>query len=54
VPGRFASHVVPPGRRYDEATEKDLALLHLAGLSTGMLAQLSSRILDVKVFSTEV
>lgn len=52
--GRFASHVVPPGRRYDEATEKDLALLHLAGLSTRMLAQLSSRILEVKVSSSEV
>jgi putative transposase len=52
--GRFTSHVVPPGRRYDEATEKDLALLHLSGLSTRMLAQLSSRILDVKVSSTEV
>ena len=52
--GRFESNVVPAGRRYDEATEKDLALLHLAGLSTRTLAQVSHRILGVKVSKTEV
>lgn len=52
--GRFNSSVVPEGRRYDEASEKDLALLHLSGLSTRTLAQVSQRILGVKVSKSEV
>jgi putative transposase len=52
--GRFESNVVPPRRRYEEAIEKDLALLHLAGLSTRMLAQVSRRILGVRVSAQEV
>jgi transposase-like protein len=32
--GKFSSNVVPSMRRYDVATEKDLALLNLAGIST--------------------
>lgn len=52
--GKFESSVVPPGRRYEAAVEKDLALLHLAGLSTRMLAQLSGRVLGVKVSQQEV
>lgn len=52
--GKFESAVVPRGRRYEEALEKDLALLHLAGLSTRMLAQLSGRVLGLKVSQQEV
>lgn len=52
--GRFSSNVVPASRRYDEATEKDLALLNLAGLSTRMLAQLSGSLLGVRVSAKEV
>lgn len=52
--GRFESKVVPASRRYDEATEKDLALLHLAGISTRMLAMMSHRVLGIKVSSSEV
>lgn len=52
--GRFESKVVPPRRRYDEATEKDLALLHLAGLSTRMLSHMSGRLLGIKVSAQEV
>jgi transposase-like protein len=50
----FESHIVPPGRRYDEATERDLALLHMAGISTRMLSILSKRVLGVKVSAQEV
>ena len=35
--GRFSTNVVPANRHYDAATEKDLALLNLAGLSTRMM-----------------
>lgn len=52
--GRFDSHVVPADRHYDEAIERDLALLHLAGLSTRMLSHMSERIVGVKVSHTEV
>jgi len=52
--GRFQTHVVPARRRYDEATERDLALLNLAGLSTRMLSQVSQRVLGVRVSTQEV
>lgn len=52
--GRFSSNVVPAYRRYDVATEKDIALLNLAGLSTRTLAQLSGSLLGIRVSANEV
>lgn len=52
--GTYESKVVPPSRRYDEAIEKDLALLNLAGLSTRTLALVSRRVLGVTVSAQEV
>lgn len=52
--GHFESAVVPASRRYDEATEKDMALLNLAGLSTRTLAQISHEVLGVRVSAQEV
>jgi len=52
--GRFESNVVPVRRRYDEATERDLALLHLAGISTRMLSRISGAVLGVAVSAQEV
>lgn len=52
--GEFVSKVVPPRARYDEALEKDLALLHLAGLSTRTLSLLSKSLLGMKVSPQEV
>lgn len=52
--GTYESRVVPSSRRYDEAIEKDLAALHLAGISTRMLSVLSKRVLGVKVSAQEV
>lgn len=52
--GKFISKVVPPRRRYDEAIERDLALLNLAGLSTRMLSLLSKNLLGIKVSAQEV
>ena len=52
--GRFDSAVAPKGRRYDEALERDLALLHLAGLSTRMLAHVSRHVLGIDVSAQEV
>lgn len=52
--GKFESKVVPANRHYDEATERDLALLHLAGLSTRMLSHVSGRVLGIRVSPQEV
>ncbi len=52
--GRFTTHIIPAHRHYDEATEKDLALLNLAGLSTRMLAQLSQHLLGIRISAKEV
>lgn len=52
--GQFETKVVPPNRHYDEATERDLALLHLAGLSTRMLSHVSGRVLGIRVSPQEV
>ena len=52
--GRFSTNVIPANRHYDEETEKDLAMLNLAGLSSRMLAQLSSQLLGIRVSAQEV
>ena len=52
--GRFQSKIVPAQRHYDEAIERDLALLHLAGISTRMLAYISKQVLGVRVSHEEV
>jgi len=52
--GRFESKIVPAGLRYDAALENDLALLHLAGLSTRMLSHVSRRVLGINISAQEV
>lgn len=52
--GGFKSAVVPPSRRYDEALERDIGMLCLAGLSTRTLALLGRRVLGVRVSAQEV
>ncbi len=52
--GTYDSRIVPASRRYDAEIERDMAILHLAGISTRMLAILSGRALGMRVSSTEV
>lgn len=52
--GTFRSAVVPPSRRYDEALERDIAILCLAWLSTRTLALVGRRVLGVRVSAQEV
>jgi putative transposase len=52
--GKFESLVVPGGRRYEEAIERDLALLHLSGISTRVLSRISGTVLGVTVSPQEV
>lgn len=47
--GRFESQVVPAYERTDPRLKADMAILHLAGLSTRTLAMISRRLLGVEV-----
>ena len=46
---RFKSQIVPSHERMDPRLKADMAVLHLAGLSTRMLAMISKRLLGVEV-----
>lgn len=47
--GRFQSHVIPAHERIDPRIRADMAVLHLAGLSTRTLSMISKRLLGVEV-----
>lgn len=46
---RFLSEVVPPREQIDPRLKQDLAVLHLAGLSTRTMAMMSKRVLGISV-----
>lgn len=50
----FRSDILPAGERIDPRLKNDLALLHLAGISTRMLAMISRRLLGVEVSTDTV
>lgn len=52
--GRFESVVVPSHERLDPRTRKDMALLHLAGLSNRTLSMISKRLLGVEVSKSTI
>jgi len=47
--GRFESLVVPASERIDPRLKADMAVLHLAGLSTRVLSMISRRLLGIEV-----
>ena len=47
--GRYESSVVPASERTDPRLKADMAVLHLAGLSSRTLAMISKRLLGVEV-----
>ena len=47
--GKFNSNIIPKYERIDPRLEADMAVLHLAGLSTRTLSMISKRLLGVKV-----
>ena len=51
---RFESSVIPKHERVDPRLKEDLAVLHLAGLSTRTLSLMSKRLLGVEVSPTTV
>jgi putative transposase len=46
---RFKSELMPAGERIDSRLKEDMAVLHLAGISTRDLSMISSRILGMEV-----
>lgn len=52
--GRFESVVAPSHEQIDPRTRKDLALLHLAGLSNRTLSMISRRLLNIEVSKSTV
>jgi len=47
--GSFKSKIIPKHERIDPRLQEDIAILHLAGLSTRTLAMMSQRLLGVEV-----
>lgn len=52
--GQFRSQVIMPREQIDPRLKEDMAVLHLAGLSTRMMAMISKRILGVEVSTDTV
>jgi putative transposase len=52
--GKFVSKVISPHERVDPRLKEDLAILHLAGLSTRTLAMISNRLLGIEVSAKTV
>lgn len=51
---KFKSEIIPAGERMDPRLKDDLALLHLAGISTRMVGMISRRLLGVEVSTDTV
>lgn len=51
---KFSSAVIPAREQIDPRLKQDLAMLHLAGLSTRMLSMISKRLLGVEISSDTV
>lgn len=52
--GRFKSDVIVPHEQIDPRLKEDMAVLHLAGLSTRTMAMVSKRVLGVEVATSTV
>lgn len=52
--GAFVSKIIAPHERVDPRLKEDIAILHLAGLSTRTLAMISHRLLGIEVSAKSV
>lgn len=52
--GAFVSKIIAPHERIDPRLKEDIAILHLAGLSTRTLAMISHRLLGIEVSAKSV
>ena len=52
--GNFKTHVIPRGKRYEDALRQDLCLMFLTGISTRSLSMISKRLIGRKISAGEV
>ena len=52
--GKFRTHVIPRGKRYEDALRQDLCLMFLTGISTRSLSMISKRLIERKISAGEV
>ncbi|MBE9593248.1 MAG: transposase, partial [Proteobacteria bacterium] len=52
--GDFKTHVIPRGKRYEDALRQDLCLMFLTGISTRSLSMISKRFIGRKISAGEV
>lgn len=52
--GAFRTHVLPRGKRYEDALRQDLCLMFLAGISTRSLSMISKKLIGRKISAGEI
>ena len=52
--GDFKTHVIPCGKRYEDAIRQDLCLMFLTGISTRSLSMISKKLVGRKISAGEV
>jgi putative transposase len=52
--GNFKTHVIPSGKRYEDALRKDLCLMFLTGISTRSLSMISKKLVGRRISAGEV
>ena len=52
--GEFKTHVIPGGKRYEEALRQDLCLMFLTGISTRSLSMISKKLVGRKISAAEI
>ena len=52
--GAFKTHVIPRGKRYEDALRQDLCLMFLTGISTRSLSMISKKLIGRKISAGEV
>ena len=52
--GDFKTHIIPRGKRYEDALRQDLCLMFLTGISTRSLSMISKRLIGRKISAGEV
>ena len=52
--GNFKTHVIPRGKRYEDALRQDLCLMFLTGISTRSLSMISKKLIGRKISAGEV
>jgi putative transposase len=52
--GNFKTHVIPCGKRYEDALRQDICLMFLTGISTRSLSMISKKLIGRKISAGEV